>query len=99
MDSPVSYLVAHGLCSFVADTGCEVDEKLAIAILRSPRTEGISEKIKRCFPIIRPAVIILAVDNTRFVWMQPQAAFIETLIQLPKQVFSFLDASSLLWAL
>ena len=87
MDSPVSYLVAHGLCSFVADTGCEVDEKLAIAILRSPRTEGITEKIKLCFPIIRPAVIILAVDNTRFVWMQLQAALIKTLMQPRKQAF------------
>jgi hypothetical protein len=46
MDSPIPDLVVHRLGGFVADTGREVNEELAMTILRSPWSKGISKKIK-----------------------------------------------------
>ena len=78
MNPPISYRIAHLFCSLVADSGSEVDEKLTVAILGPSRTECIPQKIKLYFRIVAPAIIILAVDDPRFVWMQFEAAFIKT---------------------
>ena len=81
MNPSVPYRIAHCFCGLVADTGSEVYKKLTIAILGSPWTKGITQKVKLDFRIISPAIIVFKIYDPRFVWMQLKAAFIETHVQ------------------
>jgi hypothetical protein len=81
MNPPITYPMAHGFRGFVADPGREVDEKLTIAILRSPWSESIAEKIKLYLWIISPAIIVFTIYDPRFIWVQLKTTLIETPMQ------------------
>ena len=80
MNPPIADRIAHLLCSFVADTGGEVNEKLTITILGSPRAKSIPQKIKLNFRIIPSAIIVFTIHDPRFIRMQLKAAFLKTLM-------------------
>ncbi len=60
---PMSDRLAHLLAGFVADCGSEVYEELAVSILGSAWTKGISQKIKSRFGKLVTTIIILAIHN------------------------------------
>jgi len=60
---PMSDRLAHGLAGLVADTRSEVDKELAISVLRSAWSKGISQKIKLCFWKLASPIIILAIHS------------------------------------
>src|ERR1019366_63417 len=63
---------------FVGNSRAEVDEVLAVPILRSPRLKPIAQKIELLVRVSPSPVIILAVDNLRLLRMKLQPAFLHT---------------------
>ena len=76
---PAPKSVAYRLRCFVRDRGAEIDEKLPLAILGSPRLKAVAEKIKRFVWVVLPfPKIILAIDDFRFLRMEFQSASLQT---------------------
>ena len=67
LKTPLPDGLSHGLAGLVADTGSEVDEELAISVLGSAWTKGISQKIKLCLRKLAATIIILAIHNAGFI--------------------------------
>src|SRR5271157_4733511 len=83
--------LAHGLAGLVAYSGSEVGEELAVFILRSARTKGISQEIKlRFIGKLASSFLIFAVHNAGFIRVKRQSAFPKPLVQSPNQPFRFL---------
>src|ERR1035437_6140536 len=76
MQIPASNLLADRLPRFVGNGRAEVDEVLAVPILRPPRLKPIAQKIELLVRVSPSPVIILAVDNLRLLRMKLQPAFL-----------------------
>ena len=73
----------HGPQGRITHGGGEVNEVLAMAILRSAGAKGIPEKVKARVGLCPSTIIVLAVDNPRLRRVEFQSTFRQT----PRQVF------------
>src|SRR6516165_9821655 len=71
---PASKCVANGLRCLVRDRRTEIDEELALAILRSSGLKRVPQKIKLLVRVSLLPKIILAIDDLRLLRMEFQSA-------------------------
>src|SRR3954451_1619151 len=78
MQIPASNLRTDRFYCFVGDCRTEIDEKLAVPILRSSGPKRIAQKIELLVRVPPSPVIILAIDNLRLLRMKLQPAILQT---------------------
>jgi hypothetical protein len=91
MQAPIMDSLLHSFLRLVTYRRSKIDEELSISVFGPSWSKRVPKKIKFRFWVVSTSVIVFAIDDTRFGWMEFKPTLLESFLQtVPKLLCVFL---------